>query len=409
MKSGANTKNMFAALHESDSDDESSKKPVFPPKLQSKDENKDQSEIGVSIFSNPKKSKKNKKKQQNGKKKSVNTEKEQTKDQNEETAPINTTVDQNEDKKDTNENEIEKPQNDLLNNLSVQNKVELPKIVEEEVKQVKLAESPEKKKEVTKAFKNEPLNPSLLDEISNTKQGKFGNGEILKVVDQEEKKTLVEHKKSLNDETSNPKKFDPFVPISNPTAKLSEDLNLGRSISLKEEWVNPHPFQQSQRPTDGYQKTMNNNYVKNENPENKWVNEKKDFFEYLKYLLFEDSVFSYKEISWLRRVLCKFCNLEAPMNKKGKPISIFFKKDLIYDGSMGLPITSIDESDEEIYFTGFVKGNGPKKELFYGRIYMNSHYEVTLYQGAFKEKGNISGKNLRVYSPTGVLEWEGDI
>ena len=97
------------------------------------------------------------------------------------------------------------------------------------------------------------------------------------------------------------------------------------------------------------------------------------------------------------------------MNSKGKPVSLYFKKAVPYAGSMGVNITSIDESEEDIYFTGFVKGNGPRKELFYGRLYVDNQYEVTLYQGAFKENGLIAGKNLRLYSPTGVLEWEGDI
>jgi len=142
---------------------------------------------------------------------------------------------------------------------------------------------------------------------------------------------------------------------------------------------------------------------------NKWPNEKQDFFEYLKYALYEDSQFSYKEMSWLRRVLCKFCHLEPPMNSKGKPVSIYFKKDLLYCGDLGLDIESIHEHDEPIFFTGFVKGNGPKKELFYGRLFYTDGYEVTIYVGAFKERGRATGKNIRVYSPKGELEFEGEL
>lgn len=142
--------------------------------------------------------------------------------------------------------------------------------------------------------------------------------------------------------------------------------------------------------------------------EEKWQNEKQDFFEHLKYLLYEDSMFTFKELSWIRRVLCKYCNLEAPMNFKGKPIALYFKKDQIYEGNLGVKVECIDSLDEDIYFTGFVKGNGQKKELFYGRLYVNSHYEVTLYQGPFKEQGKVSGKNIKIYSPNGELVHEGD-
>jgi len=65
--------------------------------------------------------------------------------------------------------------------------------------------------------------------------------------------------------------------------------------------------------------------------------------------------------------------------------------------------------DGDIYFTGFVKGNGPKKELFYGRLFVADDYEVTIYTGGFKDKGKFSGKNVRVYSPKGELEFEGEL
>ena len=97
------------------------------------------------------------------------------------------------------------------------------------------------------------------------------------------------------------------------------------------------------------------------------------------------------------------------MNSKGKPISLYFKKDLMYCGDLGVSIESIDEMDEPLYFTGFVKGNGPRKELFYGRLFYSDGYEISVYQGAFKDKGRIWGKNIRIYSPTGELEFEGEM
>jgi len=165
---------------------------------------------------------------------------------------------------------------------------------------------------------------------------------------------------------------------------------------------------------DGMQFTGNQNntanvYNPNLQKEEKWQNEKQDFFEHLKYLLYEDSMFTFKELSWIRRVLCKYCNIEPPINFEGKSVALYFKKNQVYEGNLGVKVDFIETFDpDRIYFTGFVKGNGPKKELFYGRLYTDSHYEVTLYQGPFKQNGNVSGKNIKIYSPNGELVHEGD-
>ena len=201
---------------------------------------------------------------------------------------------------------------------------------------------------------------------------------------------------------------------------MQNDLNLNRKASYQEK-KHYQTFTLNRANSTHEPNTINkphSNSNANINPssnlnnikeESKWPNEKQDFFEYLKYLLYEDSMMSYKEMTWIRRVMCKFCHLEPPMNSKGKPVSLFFKKQQLYSGDMGLIIDSIQDYDEDIYFTGFVKGNGPRKELFYGRLFVLDDYEVTLYQGAFKDKGRISGKNVRVYSPRGELEFEGEV
>jgi hypothetical protein len=97
------------------------------------------------------------------------------------------------------------------------------------------------------------------------------------------------------------------------------------------------------------------------------------------------------------------------MNSKGKPVALFFKKDLPYRGELPNNVDSVFNYDGEFYFTGFVKGNGPRKELFYGRVFALEDYEVTIFQGAFKERGRFSGKNVRIYSPRGEMEYEGEI
>jgi hypothetical protein len=201
------------------------------------------------------------------------------------------------------------------------------------------------------------------------------------------------------------KKSDTF-PETKPSKKIMPVQNGPLTMGRTQSEQNPTPNNLASKADDRFRA---NARVGPGDDANKWPNEKQDFFEYLKYALYEDSQFSYKEMSWLRRVLCKFCHLEPPMNSKGKPVSMYFKKDQLYCGDLGIEIDSIEECDMPLYFTGFVKGNGPRKELFYGRLFYTDAYEVTVYVGAFKEKGRAAGKNIRIYSPRGELEFEGEL
>lgn len=192
------------------------------------------------------------------------------------------------------------------------------------------------------------------------------------------------------------------IPEQEDKLKMQVNLRKGQSYNEKMPYNNSYNSMNSK----GFNNL--NSYNPGEKKEDKWQNEKQDFFEHLRYLLYEDSTFTFKELSWIRRVLCKYCNLEAPSNFKGKQVNLWFKKDQVYDGTLGINIEGLDLSEDDVYFTGFVKGNGPKKELFYGRLFVQDHYESTQYQGAFKDNGKVCGKNIKIYSQNGEMLYEGD-
>ena len=408
--------NMFAVFKDDNSDGEVEQKKDKQPKKTTVQKDTSEPTNSGSIFSKEKKSKKQKKKKAN---------------QAEKTQPQNKTSTQTEDEKDivniTNDvaleeveeivQEIEKVVDDALK-IDIEKKLEAIDVADQEKQNEQIVET---QPEVADLNEEPPKNEkkgSLQEDLTATDyQGKS----LLNNLKQDMNGMYSNQNTAAQEEGQKNVKFVP-EPEDYKKAKLNKALSIndkfmhtGVTKDVRGYSGNQFNTTGNQFNTSGNQFNTTSNQYNTANPynpdlkkEEKWQNEKQDFFEHLKYLLYEDSMFTFKELSWIRRVLCKYCNIEPPMNFKGKSVALYFKKDQVYEGSLGVKVECIDSLDEDIYFTGFVKGNGPKKELFYGRLYTNSHYEVTLYQGPFKEHGKVSGKNIKIYSPNGELVHEGD-
>jgi len=81
--------------------------------------------------------------------------------------------------------------------------------------------------------------------------------------------------------------------------------------------------------------------------EKKYPNEKEDFFQYMDYLLYEDSEFTLKEVAWLRRTIYKFMDLK-PIHEKE---NLFYKKELLFDD------VEFTNMGQQSYFRGFLSSN----------------------------------------------------